>query len=87
MASTYSPSLQLTYIGDGDQAGTWGQTTNNNWTLIEQAVTGVDGISLTGLSSYTFFYVDEKNTLVSPYFDSEEEAVEWFNKVFDTEAE
>ena len=40
-----------------------------------------------GLSSYTFFYVDEKNTLVSPYFDSEEEAVEWFNKVFDTEAE
>ena len=53
MASTYSPSLQLTYIGDGDQAGTWGQTTNNNWTLIEQAVTGVNGISLTGLSSYT----------------------------------
>ena len=53
MASTYSTSLKLTYIGDGDQAGTWGQTTNTNWGLIEQAVTGVDGISLTGLTSYT----------------------------------
>ena len=40
-----------------------------------------------GMNSYTYFYVNEKNTCVSPYFDTEEEAVEWFNKVFDTEAE
>lgn len=53
MASTYSSSLKLTLIGDGEQAGTWGSTTNNNWNLIEDAVTGVDGISLTGLTSYT----------------------------------
>ena len=53
MASTYSSSLKLTLIGDGEQAGTWGSTTNSNLSLVEQAVTGVDGIDLTGLTTYT----------------------------------
>jgi hypothetical protein len=53
MASTYSTSLKFTLIGDGEQAGTWGSTTNNNLNLVEQAVTGVDGIDLTGLTTYT----------------------------------
>jgi hypothetical protein len=53
MASTYSSSLKFTLIGDGEQAGTWGSTTNNNLSLVEQAVTGVDGIDLTGLTTYT----------------------------------
>lgn len=45
MASTYSPSLKLTLIGDGDQSGIWGQTTNTNLgTLLEQAITGVQSI-------------------------------------------
>lgn len=45
MASTYSTSLKLTLIGDGDQAGIWGQTTNTNLgTLLEQAITGVQSI-------------------------------------------
>ena len=47
MASTFSPSLRLELIGDGDQSGIWGQTTNNNLgTLIEQAVTGVATINI-----------------------------------------
>ena len=42
MASTFSPSLRIELIGDGDQSGIWGQTTNNNLgTLIEQAISGV----------------------------------------------
>jgi hypothetical protein len=53
VASTYSSSLKLTLIGDGEQAGTWGSTTNNNLNLVEQAITGVDGIDLTGLTTYT----------------------------------
>ena len=53
MASTYSSSLKFTLIGDGEQAGTWGSTTNNNLNLVEQAITGVDGIDLTGLTTYT----------------------------------
>lgn len=45
MASTYSPSLRIELIGDGDQSGIWGQTTNSNLgTIIEQAITGVTSI-------------------------------------------
>ncbi len=45
MATTYSTSLKLALIGDGDQSGIWGQTTNTNLgTLIEQAITGVQSI-------------------------------------------
>jgi hypothetical protein len=47
VASTYSPSLRLELIGDGDQSGIWGQTTNNNLgALIEQAISGVVAITM-----------------------------------------
>ena len=47
MASTFSPSLRLELIGDGDQSGIWGQTTNNNLgTLVEQAIAGVITINI-----------------------------------------
>ena len=57
MASTYSPSLKLELIGQGEQSGTWGVTTNNNFgSLVEQAITGVQTISMSNatytLSSY-----------------------------------
>jgi hypothetical protein len=39
--STYSTNLGLTLIGTGEQAGTWGSTTNTNLgTLLEQAISG-----------------------------------------------
>jgi hypothetical protein len=41
MASTFS-DLKFELIGTGDQAGNWGQTTNDNiGTAIEQAITGL----------------------------------------------
>lgn len=53
MASTYSPSLRIELIGDGDQSGIWGQTTNNNLgSLIEQSVAGVITITMTD-ANYT----------------------------------
>jgi len=53
MASTYSPSLKLTLMGDGDQSGLWGQTTNTNLgTLVEQAITGVVSITMSD-ANYT----------------------------------
>ena len=60
MASTYSSILKLELIGTGDQAGTWGTTTNNNLgTLIEQAIAGVTTVDLTGLSgNYTLTALD-----------------------------
>jgi hypothetical protein len=53
MPSTYSTSLKLQLIGTGEQAGTWGTTTNYNLgTLLEQAITGVITISM-GDATYT----------------------------------
>jgi len=41
MSSTYSPNLKIELMGNGDQAGNWGSTTNTNLgTLIEQAISG-----------------------------------------------
>ena len=53
MAESYSTSLKITLISDGDLAGTWGDTTNTNWNLIEQAVTGVDYLTTMGDANYT----------------------------------
>lgn len=47
MASTYSTNLKLELIGNGDQSGTWGTTTNKNLgTLLEQAIAGIQQISI-----------------------------------------
>ena len=46
--STYSPSLRIELITTGDQAGTWGNTTNTNLGgLIESAIAGYVSISVT----------------------------------------
>jgi len=53
MPSTYSTSLKLQLIGTGEQAGTWGTTTNTNLgTLLEEAITGVITIPM-GDATYT----------------------------------
>jgi hypothetical protein len=45
--TTYSTSLKLALIGDGQESGTWGQTTNTNLgTLLEQAITGYVAINM-----------------------------------------
>ncbi len=47
MSSSYSPDLRLELIGTGDQAGVWGNTTNNNLgTFIENAVAGYTSVSV-----------------------------------------
>ena len=39
--STYSTNLKIELIGDGEQSGTWGSTTNGNLgTVLEQAIVG-----------------------------------------------
>jgi hypothetical protein len=45
--STYSPSLRIELITTGDQAGTWGSTTNTNLgTLVESAIAGYVSVSV-----------------------------------------
>jgi hypothetical protein len=41
MASTYSSNLKIELIATGEQSGTWGATTNNNFSdVFEQAIVG-----------------------------------------------
>jgi microcystin-dependent protein len=48
MPSTFSTSLRIELIGDGEQAGVWGNTTNNNMgDLIEQAIAGRTTLNVT----------------------------------------
>jgi len=45
--STYSTNLALELIGNGEQAGNWGQTTNTNLgTLLEQAISGYTTLAM-----------------------------------------
>lgn len=54
MSSTYSPSLRIQLIDTGTELEAWGTPTDNNFgTIIEQAITGVNAVSLTGVSTYT----------------------------------
>ena len=52
MSSQYTTSLKIQEIGNGEQSGIWGSTTNTNWQLIEQAVAGVQTITMSN-SNYT----------------------------------
>ena len=52
MPSSYTTSLKIQEIAGGEQSGYWGTTTNTNWTLIEQAVAGVETITMSN-SDYT----------------------------------
>ena len=47
MASTYSTNLKVELIGTGEQAGTWGTTTNTNLgTALEQAIVGKADVTM-----------------------------------------
>lgn len=58
MPSTFSPNLRIELIGNGDQAGNWGATTNTNLgTLIEDAISGYATVSVTTVDQ-AFTYAD-----------------------------
>jgi hypothetical protein len=56
MASTYT-ATGIELITDGEQSNTWGQTTNTNFELFEEMVTGVVSIALSS-TSYTLTTTD-----------------------------
>ena len=41
MASTYTTNLGIEKIGTGEQSGTWGDTTNTNFDILDEAVNGI----------------------------------------------
>jgi hypothetical protein len=52
MASTYTSNTGIEKIGAGEQAGTWGTTTNTNLDIIDRALNGVGEISLAGTTTH-----------------------------------
>ena len=54
MSSTYSTTLRIQLIDTNTESEAWGTPTDNNLgTIIEQAITGVEAVSLTNLTSYS----------------------------------
>ena len=53
MASTYTSNTGIELIGTGEQAGTWGTTSNRNFNMIDTALNGVVTKSLASVSTYT----------------------------------
>jgi hypothetical protein len=65
MASTYSPNLRIELIGTGDQAGTWGNTTNStDQYVLESAITGYQQVTVTS-TSQALTYVNGATTTAS----------------------
>ena len=56
MASTYTPA-GIELIADGEQSNAWGNTTNTNWELMEEMVTGGVSIALVA-TTYTLTMTD-----------------------------
>ena len=46
MASSYSSDLKLELQATGENASTWGDKTNNNLNLIQQAISGFQSIDV-----------------------------------------
>jgi len=47
MASSYSTDLKLELMVTGENAGTWGDKTNTNLNLIQQAIAGYEAVTIT----------------------------------------
>ena len=48
MSSSYTANNGIEKIGSGEQAGTWGNTTNLNFDIIDRILNGVGAITLSG---------------------------------------
>jgi hypothetical protein len=48
MASSYSTDLKLELMATGENSGTWGDITNTNLDLVQQAVVGYEEVSIAG---------------------------------------
>lgn len=48
MPSTFTENTGIELIADGEQTGAWGQTTNNNFDIVDRALNGSVSIALSG---------------------------------------
>ena len=59
MTSSYSTDLKLELMVTGANAGTWGDNTNNNLNLIQQAIAGYEAIALNDGGAVTLAMTDK----------------------------
>lgn len=69
MASTYSQNLKIELIGNGEQSGTWGATTNTNLgTALEQAIVGYGNPNFASDADLTLTLTDSNATQIARNF-------------------
>jgi hypothetical protein len=56
MASSYSTDLKLEIMVTGENAGTWGDITNTNLNILQQAIAGFESVSLNATTGATLTF-------------------------------
>jgi hypothetical protein len=56
MANSTSANLKLTVQATGENSGTWGQITNTNLLILEQAIGGYDAVGLNATTGATLTF-------------------------------
>jgi hypothetical protein len=55
MASSYSSDLKLELMVTGEKSGLWGDITNTNLIILQQAIAGYEAVSIAGGAGNTAF--------------------------------
>ena len=58
MATIYSSDLKLSIMATGENAGTWGQITNTNLYIIQQAIAGYQSLAVNATTGLTLVFTD-----------------------------
>ena len=73
MASSYSTDLKLELMVTGEKAGLWGDITNTNLNILQQAVSGREAVSVNATDAVTLAFTEELSSTkpVDTTFSSE----------------
>ena len=58
MASSYSTDLKLELMVTGEKAGLWGDITNTNLNILQQAICGYEQVSVNATSAITLAFTN-----------------------------
>jgi hypothetical protein len=58
MASSYSTDLKLELMVTGEKAGLWGDITNTNLVIVQQAIAGFEQVALNATTGATLAFTN-----------------------------
>ena len=71
MASTYTSDINIELIGTGEQAGSWGSTTNQNWERVDEATSAYASVPIAdGDSAYTWTMANATDAFTDAVVDN-----------------